>query len=52
LVLGGLRLVLVKKRTFCNRAYVQIALKPLGFGLVLQCGYRLSYKVQYRIMRY
>ena len=31
----GFRVVLSKKRTFCNRACVQIALKPLGLGLVL-----------------
>ena len=35
LFLGGLLLVLSKKSTFCNRACVQIALKPLGLGLVL-----------------
>jgi hypothetical protein len=35
LVLGGLQLVLGEKRTFYNRAGMQITLKPLGLHLVL-----------------
>jgi len=35
LVLGGFQLVLGEKRTFYNRACMQITLKPFGLHLVL-----------------